>query len=56
MNIDLTPEEAQWISILLAADLEKDDLRRIDGAIHQRNAKLWEKLQPVCQWDREFEE
>jgi hypothetical protein len=49
---DLTPEEWQYISILIAHDVERDVFhdRRISVAKHQ---PIWEKIQPACEWEGE---
>ena len=50
MNVDLTPEEARWLSILAASDLRHDRERGI-VRLADRHQPAWDKLQPACQWD-----
>ena len=54
MNVDLTREEARYLSILAAQDLRQDHDRgahaRVIGDIHQ---PAWAKLQPACEWEQD---
>jgi hypothetical protein len=50
MNVDLTREEARWLSILAAADLRRDREHGITR-LADRHQPAFDKLQPACQWD-----
>lgn len=45
----LTPEEWQYISILIGTDIRGD---RKAGIRHvaEKHEDIWEKIQPACQW------
>jgi hypothetical protein len=49
VNVDLTPAEAQYLSILAAADIRRDQANGLHGP-PARHLPAWEKLQPACQW------
>jgi hypothetical protein len=51
MNVDLTPAEARWLSVLAAADLRRDRERGLHAA--ERHQPAWDKLQPACEWERD---
>lgn len=52
MNVDLTPEEAQFLSIFLAQEI-RDDREKGHMALVPRNERIWEKLQPACRWEED---
>jgi len=48
-SCDLTPEEWQYISVLIAEDMRMDkQLKRYKTA--WRHEATWDKIQPVCEW------
>lgn len=51
---ELTEQEWQYISMLIAADLRIDRAAELDRlvAMHQ---PIWEKIQPACNWDGDDE-
>lgn len=51
---NLTPEEWQYISVMIAQDVRND---RFDGfkRLAEEHRQIWEKIQPACQWDEEDE-
>lgn len=49
---ELTPAEWQYISVLIATDVRNDRTNGIN-ILADYHQKIWEKIQPFCQWDEE---
>lgn len=52
-DVDLTPEEWQYISILIAHDVGHDKVNNRD-VLADKHYQIWVKIQSACQWDRMF--
>lgn len=50
-DLDLTPEEWQYISMLIAADIRREAK---PSELVEKHWRIWEKIQSACQWDRMF--
>lgn len=52
-DVELTPEEWQYISVLIASDIRADTKHGLPELV-EMHKPIWEKIQPACQWDRMF--
>jgi len=53
VDVDLEPEEARHLSVFLAQELREDKAYGHTSLV-PRNERIWEKLQPACQWEEEL--
>ncbi len=54
-RVELTREQARYLSILAAQDLRRDREYGLNG-MADRHQGAWDKLQPACEWEWEGEE
>ena len=52
MNVELTRQQARYLSVLAAQDIAADEARGLKGVV-ARHYPVWEALQPVCAWETE---
>ena len=52
MNVELTRQQARYLSVLAAQDIAADEARGLKGVV-ARHYPAWEALQPVCAWEAE---
>jgi hypothetical protein len=49
---ELTPEDWQYISVLIAEDIRKSNAQNLPVTA-QRYKRVWFKIQYKCEWDHE---
>jgi hypothetical protein len=50
VSIELTREEARYLSVMLAEDLRRDREAGRTGTADRHQA-VWDKIQPACEWE-----
>ncbi len=53
--VELTRDQARYLSVVLAVDIAGDEERGLSGIV-RRHLPIWEALQPACAWDDEGDE
>lgn len=53
LNALLTPEEWQFIAVLLATDVKRDSDKSLPD-LADKHLQIWEKIQSACQWNQMF--
>lgn len=51
-SVTLTPQQWQYISVLIASDVREDKFRGFNNLV-ALHLPIWEKIQPACKWDDE---